>query len=165
MLIRMATQNDLPRINALRSQVSILHAEARPDMFKPGFPREVADFIFAMFDADNKHILVAEDGEQLVAYACLAEMETPETTYRPGRRFIEVDEFGVDASVRRQGIGRMMFDEIRSFAKGKGYDRIELNMWEFNESALKFYESIGFTTYRRYMECTIEEEKESERPC
>ena len=25
-------------------------------------------------------------------------------------------------------------------------------MWEFNEGALKFYESIGFTTYRRYME-------------
>lgn len=28
-------------------------------------------------------------------------------------------------------------------------------MWEFNEEALKFYEAIGFTTYRRYMEMDI----------
>jgi len=33
-----------------------------------------------------------------------------------------------------------------------GFDRIELNMWEFNEGALRFYESVGFKTYRRYME-------------
>ena len=29
-------------------------------------------------------------------------------------------------------------------------------MWEFNEGALKFYESVGFRTYRRYMEQDIE---------
>lgn len=29
-------------------------------------------------------------------------------------------------------------------------------MWEFNENALKFYEAIGFNTYRRYMEMTVD---------
>ena len=156
MVIRQATMEDIPQLNELRKQVSLLHAQARPDMFKPGFPPEVAAFIFDMYNADNRHLLVAEEGERLVAYACLAEMETNETPYRPGRRYLEVDEFGVDASCRRQGIGRKLFDEIRRFAKEKGFDRIELNMWEFNDNALKFYESIGFTTYRRYMEMTID---------
>lgn len=32
---------------------------------------------------------------------------------------------------------------------------IELKMWEFNEEALKFYESVGFTTYRRYTELKL----------
>ena len=45
---------------------------------------------------------------------------------------------------------------IKADAKEKGYDRIELNMWEFNESALRFYESVGFKTYRRYLEYTEE---------
>lgn len=157
MLIRLATKADIPQLNELRKQVSLLHAEARPDMFKHGFPREVAEFVFDMLEAENRHILVAQEDEQLIAYACLAEMFTKETPYRPGRHFLEVDEFGVGASMRRQGIGREMFAEIRRFAKAKGFDRIELNMWEFNESALRFYESIGFTTYRRYMEYTIEE--------
>ena len=44
--------------------------------------------------------------------------------------------------------------EIR-FAKEKGFHRIELNMWEFNRGALAFYESIGFETYRRYMEIML----------
>ena len=29
---------------------------------------------------------------------------------------------------------------------------IELNMWEFNKDALAFYEAVGFSTFRRYME-------------
>lgn len=34
-------------------------------------------------------------------------------------------------------------------------DRLELNMWEFNEDALEFHESVGFTTYLRYMEMPL----------
>ena len=37
----------------------------------------------------------------------------------------------------------------------KGFDRVELNMWEFNSSALEFYEAMGFRTYRRYMELKL----------
>ena len=32
--------------------------------------------------------------------------------------------------------------------------KLELDMWEFNDGALKFYESVGFITYRRFMEFT-----------
>ncbi|MBR6312144.1 MAG: hypothetical protein IKR51_04135 [Oscillospiraceae bacterium] len=38
------------------------------------------------------------------------------------------------------------------FAAKDDLDRVELNMWEFNADALAFYESLGFETYRRYME-------------
>ena len=155
MLVRFATNEDLPQINALRRQVSFLHAQARPDMFKPDFPKEMADFIQTMYDDEHKHILVAQENDRIVDFACLAEMEVSATPYRPGRRFLEVDEFGVDESMHRKGIGRKMFDEIFRFAKEKGFERVELNMWEFNESALKFYESIGFQTFRRYMEYNI----------
>ena len=31
------------------------------------------------------------------------------------------------------------------------FDRIELDVWSFNEEALKFYEAVGFQTYRRLM--------------
>ena len=41
------------------------------------------------------------------------------------------------------------------FAKESGFDRIELNMWEFNEDAREFYDALGFKTYRRYMEMKI----------
>ncbi len=40
----------------------------------------------------------------------------------------------------------------REWAEGKGFDRVELNMWEFNADALAFCGSLCFETYRRYME-------------
>ena len=48
-----------------------------------------------------------------------------------------------------------MIEFIRGWAREQGYRRLELNMWEFNEDALAFYEALGFSTYRRYMEMTI----------
>ena len=156
MIIRPALKNDLPRINELRHQVSELHYSARPDMFTPGFPQEISDYLQVMFNDDDKQIIVAEMNDQIVAFACLAEVESPATPYRPARRYLEVDEVGVDEFVRRQGIGRKLFEEIRCIAVKKGFKRIELNMWDFNEDALKFYEAIGFNTYRRYMEMEIQ---------
>ena len=66
--------------------------------------------------------------------------------------FLDIDEFGVDEAYRRQGAATAMIDYIKEYAKDKGFHRIELNMWEFNEDALTFYEAAGFSTYRRYME-------------
>ena len=45
-----------------------------------------------------------------------------------------------------------MMEFIKDFAKENGFHRIELNMWEFNQGALAFYEAAGFETFRRYME-------------
>ena len=156
MQFRLATESDLPRVNELRAQVSELHAAARPDFFRPGFPDFLADFVHTIFADERKHILVAERAGEIVAFAVLAEIETPEMPHKPARRFLEVDELGVDEACRHQGVGRAFFEGIKSFARERGYDRIELNMWEFNEDALKFYEAVGFSTYRRYMEFTVD---------
>ena len=71
--------------------------------------------------------------------------------FRPGF----TDELGVDADCRRRGVARAIVDFCRQEARRKGYERIELNMWEFNEAALSFYEAVGFRTYRRYMELDV----------
>ena len=66
--------------------------------------------------------------------------------------FLEISEFGVDQSFRRQGAGIEMISFIQDYAREKGFQRLELNMWEFNQDALAFYEAAGFKTFRRYME-------------
>lgn len=48
-----------------------------------------------------------------------------------------------------------MIEFIEVFAKEKRVDKIELNMSEFNESALAFSELVDFKTYRRYMSMDI----------
>lgn len=81
-------------------------------------------------------------------------MDKSENPFMNARKFYDVDELGVDANFRRQGVGTELIAFIRSEARRRGIRRVELNMWEFNEGALAFYEAVGFRTYRRYMELT-----------
>ena len=152
MQVRMAVEADKPAINALRRQVKLLHTEGRPEFFAPGFPQELADHLNVIFEQENSEVVVAEQDGQVVGFACLAYVEKPAFVFRNALKYCDIDELGVDERFRRQGIGRAMFEFIKVRAAERGFSRIELNMWEFNEGALRFYEALGFRTYRRYME-------------
>ena len=152
MTIRFAEQDDLERVNELRKQVNDLHVCGRPETFKAGFPAELRDHIYTVFRDPRQKIVVAEKDGTLCGFAVLNHITRPETPYMYVRDYLDIDEFCVDTAFRRQGIASGMIAFIRDYAKSEGFDRIELNMWEFNQDALAFYEAIGFSTYRRYME-------------
>ena len=155
MAARFAREEELPRVNELRKQVNDVHVAGKPEVFKPGFPQELRDYIFAIWNDPEKKIAVVERDGVVCGFAVLHHIVRPETPFMMERDFLDVDEFGVDAAHRRQGVGAELMAFIRDWAKAQGFDRLELNMWEFNEGALAFYEALGFTTYRRYMEIPI----------
>lgn len=151
MNVRFANETDLDRINELRRQINDLHVSGEPDIFKPGFSQELQDHILTVFSDPEQAIAVAEQDGVICGFAILHHIHRPENPFMFERDFLDIDEFGVDEAFRRQGVATAMIAFIRAFAAQKGFHRIELNMWEFNESALSFYEAAGFSTYRRYM--------------
>ena len=70
-------------------------------------------------------------------------------------RILWIEEICVDEKCRKNGIGKMLMLEAENVAEKLNCKRIELNCWEFNETALKFYEEIGMETKRRIMEKKI----------
>lgn len=155
MTVRFAGESDLAAVNRLRRQVNDLHVAGRPGTFKPGFPRELADYVFTVFNDPDRDILVAEEDGVLCGFAVLHEIRRPETPFMFERRFLDVDEFCVDEAFRRRGVGTALIEGAKEAARERGFDRLELNMWEFNRDALAFYEALGFETYRRYMEMKL----------
>lgn len=153
-MVRFAKKEDLNRVNELRKEVNELHVKGRPDIFKGGFGEEIKNYIYDVWNADNKDILVAERDGIICGFACVQYIDRPENPYMKERKFYDIDEFGVDEKFRRQGVATELIEFAKEDAKSRGFEKIELNMWEFNEEALAFYEAIGFTTYRRYMELT-----------
>ncbi len=153
--IRLARENELERVNELRMQVNALHVAGKPDVFKPGFPAELRDYIYAIRKDPEQYTAVAEQDGYICGFAVLHHINRPENPFMKERDFLDIDEFCVDEAYRRQGIATAMVEYIRDFAKGKGFHRIELNMWEFNQDALAFYEAAGFQTFRRYMEMFV----------
>jgi ribosomal protein S18 acetylase RimI-like enzyme len=155
MIVRFAKENELGRVNELRKQVNDIHVEGKPDVFKPGFGEELRDFVNVIWNDPEQQIVVAEDDGVICGFAVLHHINKPENPFMKERDFIDIDEFCVDKDHRRKGAASAMVSFIKEFAKEKGFSRIELNMWEFNQDALAFYEAAGFKTFRRYMEMMI----------
>ena len=72
-------------------------------------------------------------------------------------RYYSVEEIAVEETFRRRGIGIQLVEYMKQDARRKGFDRVELDVWEFNEGALEFYEAAGFHTFRRFMEYGLNE--------
>ena len=153
--IRFAREDDLAPINALRKQVNDLHVSGKPEIFRPGFCGEMRDHLYGIRGDPAWRIVTAEADGAVRGYAVLHHIRRPENRVMRERDYLEIDEFGVDEAFRRRGIASEMIAFIRAFAKEEGFSRIELNVWEFNRDALAFYEAVGFTTYRRYMETDV----------
>ncbi len=153
--VRLARENELDRVNELRMQVNALHVAGKPDVFKPGFHEELRNYVHTIWDDPEQSIVVAEKDGAICGFTVLHHINKPENPFMKERDFLDIDEFCVDEAFRRQGIASEMIAFIRAFAKEKGFHRIELNMWEFNQDALAFYEAAGFQTFRRYMEMFV----------
>ena len=154
-MVRFAKKSEFVRINELRRQVNDLHVEGRPTHFKSGFCEELQNYLQVFFDDPDRAVIVCEHDGVICGFAMVRHVRREETHYRYADAFYEVEEFCVDAAHRRQGVATELFAFIKSDAKSHGFDRIDLNMWEFNTDALAFYEAMGMTTYRRYMELQI----------
>ena len=96
--------------------------------------------IFDAINGENYEYFVAIDGKErneVVGYAgiewCLDEGN--------------ICNIAVKSEYRRRGVATALINEIISGAKVKGVKTLYLEVNEFNESAIKVYEKLGFTTY------------------
>ena len=153
-ICRLANEADFAKVNELRKEVNDLHVMGRPDRFKPGF-EDVSKQLDEMWTSDEFDIIVAELEGNICGMACVKHVVNPETPFTKAMCYDHVDEFCVDSAFRRQGVATALMEFIRNKAKNRYVHKVELNVWSFNEDAEKFYESIGFQTYRRLMEWEI----------
>ena len=155
-MVRFAEEKDLDIINELRKQVNDIHVEGRPDVFKAGFGSEIRDFAKVIINGENSDIIVAERDGVICGMVCVERIDKPETPYSKARSFYHVQEIVVDEKHRRQGVAKELLEFMIEDAKKRNLRRIELDVWEFNDSAIEFYHTVGFRQTRRWMEYEVE---------
>lgn len=156
MKIRKAEKKDAPRINELLKIIAELHHEGRPDIYAGGFKYSVKDIEKKLSD-DSELILVAvNDDDYVLGYTMSKLYEVQPKGVLAGYKKMYIDDVCVDESFRHEGVGRALLLATREYAEKAGCHLAELNVWAFNENAVKFYESCGMKKQRIYMEYILD---------
>lgn len=155
-MVRLAKKEDLKAVNKIRKEVYLLHAKGRPDIFQPKWAEKNQMEYLQTYLSDEKLLLyVCERDSKVLGYAMVEKKEKQKSVYSNERKWCEVSDLGVSEKQRGKGVGTELFDFLKKEIKAMGYSRIELNVWEFNENAVHFYDKIGFKTFRRIMETDL----------
>lgn len=149
-MIRKACKKDINKILDLLAQVNLIHANARPDIFK----------VVTKYSNDeleekiNKEpiFVYTNDNDEVYGYIFGVIQET-KTNHLIFHKTFFIDDFCVDSLQRGLGVGKKLYEYVKEYAKGIGCDRVMLNVWNFNESAYNFYLKCGL----KPLETTMEE--------
>jgi ribosomal protein S18 acetylase RimI-like enzyme len=158
--IRKATADDYNALCELFDEIDALHRNNLPHIFqKPiGSVRE-QEYYSGLIADENVALLVAEAGERLVGFIHAVCRDTPAIPVLVPRRYAIVDSIVVKAGFQNRGIGRILMDKMQEWAIEKNTISIELNVYEFNRTAISFYERLGYQTFSRKMSKELKNEK------
>lgn len=150
--VRKATTGDYNALCELFNEGDALHRDHLPHIFQTpsGAVRE-QDYYLGLIADENVALLVAEAGENLVGFVHAIVRDSPDLPVFVPRRYAIVDGIVVRSGFQNHGIGRILMDKMQEWAIAKGATSIELNVYEFNETAISFYERLGYQTVSRKM--------------
>ena len=156
MIIRRAEAKDMEGINQLLFQVLMVHHNGRPDLFKENVKKYTNTELLEIISDDSRPIFVGVDESgQVLGYAFCVFICHENDNILTDIKTLYIDDLCVDQNVRGQHIGSQLYDYVLEFAKNSGCYNVTLNVWACNESAKKFYESLGLVPQKIGMECIL----------
>lgn len=156
MIIRKAESNDIPQILALLSQVLEVHAAIRPDLFVSGTVKYSADELKNIIENEDTPVFVADEGGNVLGHAFVQISVNTSQNMPMGLKSMYIDDICVDENARRKNVGKALYEYALAYAKGIGCYDVSLNVWEGNDSARRFYESMGMRVRKTTLECIVD---------
>ncbi len=154
-IIRPAENKDIADIGKLLNQVLQLHHNGRPDIFKDNGRKYADNELREILKDGTRPIFVCCENERVLGYAFCIITDTANDNILEDRKSLYIDDLCVDKEYRGRHIGRQLYDYVLDFAKTIGCQNVTLNVWSFNEGAVKFYESCGMKPLKTVMETVL----------
>jgi diamine N-acetyltransferase len=152
-LIRPAQISDFEGYSRLYLEINDLHAAAHPHLFRATAqpPRDEEDFHIQLED-EHQAIFMAEVDGVPAGFVNVILRQSPPLDILVPRRFAVIDSVSVSQPYRRLGVGQALMQQAEAWAVQKGAASLELNVFEFNQGAIAFYEELGFVSLSRKMQ-------------
>ena len=155
MEVRFAKGQDVPGIIKLLQQVGRVHHEGRPDLFRSNAQKYGPSQVLEMLGKSDTPIFVAVEGEQVLGYGFCIMEQFHQHSVMKDRTTLYIDDLCVLEECRGKHIGTAIYQKILEYAKWRGCYNVTLNVWSCNESAMKFYESLGLKPQKVGMEAIL----------
>ena len=152
--IRPAVPQDLAAVNSLLQQVLSVHHEGRPDLFHAIGKKYTDEELLAIFAHPETPVFVYEADGKVLGYAFCALEHKGSGSLRE-LTTLYIDDICTAPEAARRGVGAALFEEAKRIGRDNGCVRVDLNVWEFNKAAIKFYEKMGMKVSRMHMECGL----------
>lgn len=143
-MIRELTKEDLNDIFFdIYYEGFLYHYNHRKDLFKKKTKAELKEYVFEQIENGLK--IIGYYNDELVGYLAYEIKEK-------ATKFIWIDELVITEKERGKGYGTLLMNEIKNIQEKENIQRIELNVFAFNENAVKLYKKIGYVEQRYIFE-------------
>jgi ribosomal protein S18 acetylase RimI-like enzyme len=151
--VREGTLADLTRAHAVRAATfEFHHRQAVPQHFRAtDSPPPTREFIADLLAQGNGAFLLAEAEGEVIGFATVRAGDAPDKPFLQPARVAVVDSLGVLDAWQGKGAGRALMAAAETWARDHGAERLHLNVWEFNQGAIAFYERLGYRAFSRNM--------------
>jgi diamine N-acetyltransferase len=152
--VRTARPEDLVVLAQLLDEVIVLHHNEDPAQFTGPEEAQHTRYLEERFKDPDAAVFIAEDQGVPAGIAVTVIRDAP--PFLTPSRFVLLENLAVAANFRRAGVGRKLVDAAILWAQARDMHELDLNVYEFNHSAIRFYEAIGFRTVSRRMKRTLQ---------
>ena len=142
--------SDFENIKCIRINTHKMHYDNEPKFFK----EEDNFFTFEFFKEkiEKGQIFTLTINQELVGYIIINEVIFENNPMMKDQRILLVEEITVKDKHQNKGYGKELMKRIEEYARENKYTSIELNVWGFNDNAIKFYKKLGMKVSRIKME-------------
>jgi ribosomal protein S18 acetylase RimI-like enzyme len=145
-VIKDAISTDFFGIRKLFYQLCNYHHNLRAEKYKKVDTEYFSEELFkSIFDNPLYKIIVAYNETELVGYIIGREIQSNKDLNTEQKTF-HIEQIGTDEQYRNRGIGKAMFDYLKSYLTAENFKCLQLHVDDRNDAAKHLYFSQGFET-------------------
>lgn len=149
--IRLAVAADYDKLHHLFLEVHQLHVSHLGEYFRDVGNPLPQNYYNLLLNDSNTYFLLIENDDDMIGFAIMVIRETQNLDIIVERKYAYIDDFAITFKYQKKGYGKRLFSECVRIAKENEVDSLELNVWEFNQDAITFYENLDMKTLNRKM--------------